>query len=293
MPPPKPTRFVWPPNAGSLGAPPAPTLTIPTGLRAAPPDADRFWWQSIERTWLGLLRSSLHERIVEAGWEADEPDAYCHRCGASLRRAEAQHLGAGGCGRCRDDPTPWTRLVRLGRFDDVLRDGVLEAKFERNHSAIKVLGRAMAASLAGAMLSEGRSPVDTVLVPIPTTRWRTFRRGIDHSGRLARQIGWHLPIPTAHLLSRQNGRAQVGLTAESRRRNVHRTMSLRVPLANAPGSDTGSGLPGSSVPLIVIVDDVITTGATLREACRALRSGLKPQRDFEIWSVVAAAAELA
>ena len=291
---PKPARFVWPPRTPGTpsGTPPPTTPATPQsasrGVHSIPADSRPSWWQSIERTWLGLLRPSLPERIAEACWIPDGPADHCHRCGISLGPGQAEHLAAAGCPRCREDPTPWSRITRLGRFEGVLRDAVLEAKFERNHVAVTMLGRLLAESLAAALLSEGRSPLDAVLVPIPTTRWRTFRRGIDHSGRLATQVGRLLTIPTAKLLTRRNGRAQVGLSAASRRRNVHGTM-------------TGSA---TNRPLIILVDDVITTGATLREACRALLAAVPPEshaeppaecaagQATELWALVAGAAEI-
>ncbi len=270
-------RFVWPPRQAD---PPQPLANLPSSN--APPPTSTLWWQAIERTWFGLTRASFAERLAESGWSPDGAADYCHRCGQSLLAGQARDIAAAGCSACRHDPTPWSQLVRLGPFDGVLRDGILEAKFEKSSGAASRLGRMMAHSLAGAMLSSGHSPTDAVLIPVPTTWWRTFRRGIDHSGRLARCVGSALGIPVSKSLGRKNTRAQVGLSAEARRRNVHRTMYLRTTVPPAR--------------LLVFVDDVITTGATLRECVRAC--GLKgPKADAkraggpEIWTLVAAAAE--
>ena len=278
---PKPSAFVWPPRTHDSLPQARPAAGSFSGRPPAISGSDSgHWWQSIERTWLGLVRPSLRERVAESGWTPDELDAFCHRCGVSLLPGQAIHLASGGCSACREHPAPWTQLIRLGRFEGVLRDGVLEAKFERNHAAVKMLGELLAVSLAGAMLSAGRSPDEAVLVPVPTTWWRTFRRGIDHSGRLAEAVGQVLGIPAERGLKRRNGRAQVGLSAETRRRNVHRTMSVRREMA-------------FDRRLVIFVDDVITTGATLRECARAAETVARPTGggEREVWGLVAAAAE--
>ena len=122
----------------------------------------------------------------------------------------------------------------------VLRDAGAEARAARDR-----LGR------------EGQPlPARIVAVPVPSTREAAAARGGDHVVRLARRAAWHTGVPTLRALTFTRAVADsAGLHAAERAANMHGAMCARTP---APGCAA------------VLVDDIVTTGATLREGCRAL-----------------------
>lgn len=97
-----------------------------------------------------------------------------------------------------------------------------------------------------------------VAVPVPLHPWRSFRRGFNQADALARGVG----IPVRVLLRRPRiGRPQAGLHAEERRRNVE-------------GLYVMHRRPWTQVPrTVVLVDDVMTTGATADACARELKAG--------------------
>ena len=101
------------------------------------------------------------------------------------------------------------------------------------------------------------SDLDIALVPIPSSRLSKRRRGrgfiIDIVGQIAQQTS--LPVINALELARPV-RDQSGLHSAQRAKNMNRAMRLRAGVI--PRAD------------LVLIDDVVTTGATLREAARAL-----------------------
>ncbi|MDX2147736.1 MAG: phosphoribosyltransferase family protein [Planctomycetota bacterium] len=137
---------------------------------------------------------------------------------------------------------------------------------------------------------EGRDPHLAVVVPIPTSWRHQVVRGIDHTRWLARGVARHLDVPVCQLLRRSHRPAQAGLPAGARKRNVRGAFSCR-----AAGRWPRLGSPHT----IVLVDDVMTTGATMREAARTLAKGLRgpddPRTHWDfpaIWVSVAAVASI-
>lgn len=100
-----------------------------------------------------------------------------------------------------------------------------------------------------------RAPLEGVLVPVPTTRRRAAERGFDQSAELARRLAARRGLPCAELLAK-HGRPQAGRGRGERLASTRR-FGLRAGLA----------LPYE----VTLLDDVCTTGATLRDALWTLR----------------------
>jgi predicted amidophosphoribosyltransferase len=107
--------------------------------------------------------------------------------------------------------------------------------------------------LAGLLLA----PPGAVVTWIPTTGVRRRRRGFDQAGLLARAVARRWSIPSRSLLRRVDGPAQTGRSLVDRREGV-------AVVARASAA-TYRGRP------VILVDDVVTTGATLRSGAAALR----------------------
>jgi ComF family protein len=142
------------------------------------------------------------------------------------------------------------RVVAAWEYDDVARSLILALKLRGRREA----ARHLAAGMAERIWSTG-SKVDA-LVWIPGRRADIRRRGFDHAKAIAQELSSLLGIPSMPALRRTGDRTdQTGLGAKQRR-------------ANLAGAFTATGVP----PRVAIVDDVMTTGATLGEAGRALRA---------------------
>lgn len=219
------------------------------------PDADLGVVHAIETAWLGLSRAPLDVRAAERGWSPDAASAYCSRCGSTVGAYEVDEQG---CTACRGVPLAWDRAIRLGAYEGLLRDLIHELKF----TAWRRVGRDMGRLLGEAIRNQAAAfePSRVVLVPVPSTWFRRWTRGVDHSLEICRGVqsvtSWRMERP----LRRAHRASQVGLSGSRRRRNVR-------------GAFRGRGrLDGAD--LVVVIDDVRTTGATLTEACRELRRGV-------------------
>lgn len=132
-------------------------------------------------------------------------------------------------------------------------------------AAFKFRGRPDLAGPLAALLSlvigEGYDGID-LIVPVPLSRTRLRERGYDQAWLLARSVGKLLAIPAAPRALRRvrNTKPQTSLSATGRKHNVANAFEM--------GPD---GVVGAD---ILLVDDVLTTAATVRECSRILmRSG--------------------
>ena len=152
-------------------------------------------------------------------------------------------------------PLPTTRstpgglaVVTALRYEDVVRRVILSFKEQQRTDA----AAALAAPLAAALLRAAPPAVHAEVVPVPTSRAAYRRRGYD---------------PVA-LLVRRAGRTPARVLRVARRTSAQKALGVAERAANLRGALVAPrGLEGRT---FVLVDDILTTGATLDEAARAL-----------------------
>ncbi|MDB6163114.1 MAG: ComF family protein [Xanthomonadaceae bacterium] len=159
---------------------------------------------------------------------------------------------ATACGVCLRRKPPLERTVAACVYSRPLDRLLPRFKFHGDLAAGRLLAQLMADACAGL-------PRPEALVPIPLHRSRLRSRGYDQALELASPLARMLDLPLHDdLLVRQRVTApQSELSARARRRNVR----------NAFVVDAGTPLPAH----VALVDDVMTTGASVHAAARALR----------------------
>lgn len=258
-----PEKFVWPPSRGSDNATPSPTPPPRAEVtEPSKPASPARWWSQIEEAWLGRISPPFRELAAREHWSPDPLSAACPRCAQSVGLFEAVAFEGEsfGCPACRDKRLPWSRALRLGEYDGILRDAIHDTKFTAFRRTGETLGELLGAQLRPLLAESGYSPSEVRLVPVPMSLRRRLTRGIHHTLALARGMRRELGIPILQCLSRRHGPSQLEVPASQRGSNVTRSMTL-------------TRTPSEQIALLVLVDDVMTTGATAREACRALRTG--------------------
>lgn len=174
--------------------------------------------------------------------------------GAALGDAQGDAQGdAMICGACIAEPPGYGRARSVLVYDDASRPMILAFKHgDRTHAAAAF---GLWIARAGADLLEGAD----LLAPVPLHRWRLFLRRYNQAALLAQAAGRQAGVAVVPdlLVRRRRTRSQGGLDRTGRRRNVAGAFALR-------REDSVRG------KRVVLVDDVLTTGATVGECARVL-----------------------
>ena len=210
------------------------------------------------------------DRVVEP----HVPDALlCGVCRTRLRPL------TGGCPKCRQPLPPvgpcrfcaeWTELERAASavwHEPPARQIVHGLKYDGL--------RPLAAECASAIARTCAMPVGAVLVPIPLGGRRLRERGYNQAAEIARALSalWLAPVAEGVLRRTRETGTQTTLTPEQRTANVRGAFVATAP-AYLAGRGGGAGRSGEGWggTAAILVDDVLTTAATLRAAARALQA---------------------
>lgn len=185
---------------------------------------------------------------------------YCPRCGLLGPDPQAAPTL---CLDCRRQDRSWDGLAFHGPYEDLLRELVLGFKFHGRLGQGRLLAGLVAEAYGRAAVRPGEGGLDPagpdLLVPVPLHPRRLAWRGFNQSLELSRILAARLsrPVLPAALARIRNTTPQSRLPGAERRANI----------AGAFAADPAR-VAGRSV---LLVDDVMTTGATVDAAARALR----------------------
>ena len=156
---------------------------------------------------------------------------------------------------------PEVPVFALGRYAGARRRAILAMKENGHGDLAAPMARALAVGVHR-LLTWGMIETPLTIVPAPTRRSAARRRGGDPVTRLARAaVAGHPDIDVAAALRMKAlARDSVGLGTSARERNI----AARVVLSGRR--------PGAQVSEVLVVDDVVTTGATACESVRTLRA---------------------
>ena len=184
----------------------------------------------------------------------------CRRCALPLPAAAP--VGS-ECPACQRHPPAFDRTIAPLLYRAPVDD--LIARFKYHHRLD--LGRLLGLTLADTLQTHSFRP--DILLPVPSTPANLATRGFNQAAELAAQLSHGLAIPwrAGHLRRVGGGPHQRGLDRKARQRNLRGAFSSR----------------GKLPAQVAIVDDVVTTGATVEEISRTLRAAGAER--VEVWAV--------
>jgi ComF family protein len=185
--------------------------------------------------------------------QAAESSFFCQCCGLPFESAAPLH-GTEECGLCRLRVWDFDRVRGFGAYEGDLRRLIHLLKYDKMRPLARPLAERMAARLPELGLAD-------ILIPVPLYRWRRWQRGFNQAEALAQELSSLSGIPCSRKVLRRTRptRPQVGLSNRERRLN----------LAGAFDVSSPQFVSGRRV---LLVDDVMTTGATLDACARALKA---------------------
>jgi ComF family protein len=153
------------------------------------------------------------------------------------------------------NPPVFSRARAAAQYGGIMRRLIVRFKFEDKHEPLPLFVKLMREAGRELLADAG------LLVPVPLHRLRLLQRRFNQSALLAKGLGRATGVPVAVMALQRTRRtaAQVGLGHEARLANVAQAFSVK------PGA--GKSIQGKN---IVLIDDVITTGATANACAEAL-----------------------
>ncbi len=176
----------------------------------------------------------------------------CRKCGARLMQSSPY---SGECMLCHGHDLRFDNAVALGNYQGLLQELVIRMKNQHDEALAIQLGKLLGYEL----ISQGASTFD-LAVAVPTHWWRRLKRGFCAAELICGSVGELLGVRSTPRLLRsvRSTRKQGTLTTQGRFANVRGAFAL----------GRNSKLTGQR---ILLVDDVMTSGATTSEAARVLK----------------------
>lgn len=183
----------------------------------------------------------------------------CSRCGDTIDAAQL-----GECRACRLAAPPFVKAVSYGTYHGRTKDAIHAFKYDKLYAAAPRLGKFLALAISQ-LAGEASSPL--LVVPVPLHKSKHAQRGFNQARVLAVHAikhletthpEWHLTLAAKSLVRLRATESQAGLTPRMRSMNVRGAFKVSDPQVVKDRD-------------VLVVDDILTTGATARAVSKALR----------------------
>lgn len=202
--------------------------------------------------------------ICAACWSefSASEESSCARCGDTLGPSSGSSFST-LCRACRLAPPPFVRAVSYGLYQGRMREAIHALKYDRLHPAASGLGRLLAEAIGKLA---GEAPAEMLVIPVPLHRSKYSQRGFNQARSISAEAlrflrkshpDWRLTLAASTLMRLRATESQAGLTPRQRRQNLRRAFSV-----SDPSQVTTRN--------VLLVDDILTTGATARSAAQTL-----------------------
>ncbi|GAB4437020.1 MAG: ComF family protein [bacterium] len=180
-------------------------------------------------------------------------ESCCVKCSIPLQNAGDSAI----CGDCLRNPPAYTRIYSLFTYEGVVKEIIHKAKFNQKSFYFERLFDLAKGELAAdiSIFSDYN-----VIIPIPVSKKRLLERGYNQSAIIAKLLSKLIkrPVLLTTLIKVKDTKPQTNFGREERFKNVKDAFSLKNKLNSVK---------------VILVDDIVTTTATVREASKVLKKG--------------------
>ena len=175
--------------------------------------------------------------------------SHCSCCSQPFPASSSQHL----CATCLQRPPAFSTVHAACSYQERVKDAIHQLKYRNQVNLAEPLGKLLGKSLD--VVEVGFKP--DCIIPVPLHPARLKKRGYNQALEISRPLArkMQVPIDTTLLQRTLKTLPQQGLTAAERRRNLRDAFIVTTT---------------TSARNILLIDDVMTTGETVRECCRVL-----------------------
>jgi ComF family protein len=237
----------------------------------------------VQRSWRVLVDFIVPPKCLVCRKAIADPASLCLSCWSKFNHIDtpvcnvlgtpfAYDQGAGAVSAAAlAEPPAWGRARAAVAYDEASRGLVHALKYRDTMEAGLLMARMMGRA-GQELLAEA-----DVIIPVPLHRWRLWRRRFNQAAFLSRKLGLGAtkPVKTNVLLRTKASRSQVGLKHDERRKNVAKVFAV------AP-----NGISHIAGRKVLLVDDVLTTGATAGSCADALKKAGAAQVDVLAFALV-------
>lgn len=225
-----------------------------------------YWVNLLYPTTCAICNRKSSDHFCPTCWDKIElfKQPLCPKCGRpftsdiSLSRSP-DHL----CSECRDIKTYFDKAIAIGPYDGTLAEAIHLFKYNRKKGLGRILGRIMVDNIISSSSLFHTELVEVsslIILPVPLHPKRLREREFNQSLLLAKEISltFRIPLIPYNLQRVRWTRPQIELKGEERLKNVKGAFKVKNP----------KDIEGKS---LLLIDDVYTTGATVRECSKVLK----------------------
>ncbi len=238
----------------------------------------------ITQTLVNLINHSLPNQCLLCAAGLQTNDLLCSNCHYDLPHVYGQHLcrqcGLGSdslndfCGHCLSHPPAFERSFIPFAYEYPLDGLIHKFKYRRHLTSGKLLGQLLADYLKHYAQEHEDWIAPDVIIPVPMHWLKRWQRGFNQAEFLGRQVALALDLPLVCGIIQRTHKtpAQKELTRSERQKNLRKAFRI---LAHNRTQITGKR--------IALIDDVVTTTATVRELSQLLvKAGAK---EVQVWAL--------
>lgn len=174
------------------------------------------------------------------------------------------------CGACQTQPPPFTRLFSLYPYEPPISTLIMRLKFQQSLQYAPFFAEQLAKRISTQWYQGYQAALPQLIIPIPLHSKRLRERGFNQALEIAKPLAkeLHLPLQYQALIRDKLTTPQSGLKAALRKKNVSHAFQSQHDFSRQR---------------IALLDDVVTTATTVREAAKVLRE--KGATSIDVWCI--------